>query len=926
MSNDGSPESATRNGARLSVRWARWIFQRMARLALPASLHEEYGEEMRSAFATMAARAWETGGTLGVLRVLVLACMDLVRRAPAERDARRHAAGWPAPERGSAMTTAVRTLVHEARLAARSLAKRPAFTFVAAATLALGIGANVAIFTVVDSVLIRPLPYPRSDELVTIQHHAPGINLPTVENSAGTIELYKRFGRAFQELGAYTVDAQNLTGDIVPVRVQVLHVTPSLLHVLGVRAALGRVFAADDSAAGAPPVAMLTYTAWQSNFGGSRDVVGRRVHLNGVSTEIVGILPEHFVFPQRPKVHLILPLSIDQKDGFGAFGTRVIARLAPGADVAAAQREATALQPRITELFPDVTPDLLKRIGWSASVTSLRDAVVGDARTTLWVVMGAVGFLLLVACASVANLFLVRAEGRTRDVGVRLALGASARDIAAMHLSESLLLATVGGAWGLVVAYVAVHAIVAAGPANLPRLEDVRIDTTVIAFTVLVSVAAGVLFGVLPMRLRLRQPMSGLLSDGRGRTAGRDRQRLRKGMIVAQIALALMLLTGSGMLLRSFIRLRAADPGIEPQDAAAIGVSLGENPALASDPAGRTAEHAKQAIVYQRIMREVGQLPGVRAVGATNALPLDPEAMNGASLRIRSRPQADSAIPRVAMYVGVAGDYLQAIGTRVLRGRALDWSDVDHARPVALVNRTFEHQFLNDNALGEQIRFGDDSTWLTIVGIAEDVHTISIRNDVTPLAYLPITASVHGLHIATMQIVVRTSGEAASVVPTVRNAVRSAYPEVPITSARTMESVVDASMADTSFTVAILTIAAVVSLLLGAIGLYGVIGYVVTQRTREFGIRIALGAAPHAVRRMVLRQGLVLAGIGIVLGLAGAAAVTRSLRSLLYGVTTTDPVSFVVGSVVLVTVAAIAAYLPALRASAVSPSRALSEE
>jgi putative ABC transport system permease protein len=331
-------------------------------------------------------------------------------------------------------------------------------------------------------------------------------------------------------------------------------------------------------------------------------------------------------------------------------------------------------------------------------------------------------------------------------------------------------------------------------------------------------------------------------------------------------------------------------------------------------------------LVYERIMREIARLPGVRSVGATNALPLDPNAVNGGSFTIRSQPRPDSAIPQVAMYSGVAGDYLQAVGTRLLRGRALDWSDVDHARPVTLVNRTFEHRFLNDNALGEQIRFGDDSTWMTIVGVVGDVHTFGVREDVTPMAYMPITASVHGLHIPSMDIIVRTAGHAASIVPAARAAVRRAYPEVPITNARTMQSVVDASMAETSFTVTILTIAALVSLLLGAIGLYGVIGYVVTQRTREFGIRIALGAAPGAVRRMVLRQGMVLAVVGIVLGLAGAAAVTRTLRSLLYGVTATDPVSFIVGSAVLLAVAAVAAYLPAMRASAVSPSEALSEE
>ncbi len=916
----------TRARAPAHVRWACAIFDRVLRLLAPM-LREEYGDEMRDAFAALAVRASEVSGTRGVLRVLAGACVDIARRAPAERRLqRRRYAPWMGAEPQPRPWSALRSLGHEVHLAGRSLSKRPGFTFVAAATLALGIGANVAIFTVVDSVLIRPLPYPEPDRLVVIQHHAPAIDLATIENSAGTITLYERFGRAFDELGAYVVDQRNVTGDVAPARVEILQVTPSLLHVLGAHAAMGRVFSAEDSASGAPPVALLTHAGWQANFGGARDIVGRTVRLDGVRTEIVGVLPSRFVFPAHPHIDLVLPLSINGSDGFGSFGTRVVARLAPGVELATAQREVTALQARITELYPDVTPDFLRRAGWSATVRPLRDTVVGDARNTLWIVMGAVGFLLLVACASVVNLFLVRAEGRAREVGVRLALGASARDIAAMQLSESLLLAVVGGVWGLVVAYIAVHAIVAAEPAQLPRLEDVRIDGAVLIFTALVTVAAGMLFGLLPMRFRARRSLSGLLTEGRGRTTGRDRQRLRKVMIVAQIALALMLLTGSGMLLRSFIHLRAADPGIDPRGAVAVGVSLGQDPALPAGSPASVAARARDALIYQRMMREIGQLPGVRAVGATNALPLAPTAVNGGSFSVRSHPRPDSALPQVAMYTGVAGDYLRAVGTPLLRGRALDWSDVEHARPVALVNQTLERQFLNGNALGEEIRFGDDSTWMRVVGVVRDVHTFGLREEATPMAYLPATASVHGMYIATMDIVVRTTGAPTSIVPAIRAAVRSAYPQVPITSARTLQSVVDESMADTSFTVAILAIAAVVSLLLGAIGLYGVIGYVVTQRTREFGIRIALGAAPGAVRRMVLVQGLVLAVVGIVLGLAGAAATTRTLRSLLYGVTTTDPVSFVVGSTVLLAVAAIAAYLPARRASTVSPAQALNEE
>jgi len=794
--------------------------------------------------------------------------------------------------------------------AARALARRPAFAIVAALTLALGIAANVAIFAVINGVLLRPLPYPESEAIVSIQHHAPGLNLPDLENSPGTLALYRNHARSFSSIAAIRETSRNLTGGIQPVRVQAAEVSPSWFDVMQVQPLRGRRFVEADADTLAPAVAVLTYEGWQAQFGGREDVLGSLVEIDGESTEVIGILPERAY--TKPDMSVLLPSFMDPDGPMGAFGIIGIARLAPGVTLEAARAEVTQLQARIPEQSKgEMTREVLQSFGWSASLQTLRERITGDVRPALLVVLGTVAFLLLVACASVANLFLVRAESRQRESGLRLALGASRGRLAASFLSESMLLGIAGGVIGMILAAFGVRALIAAAPPELPRLHEVSVDATVLGFALVLSVFAGLLFGLLPLPQQLGAPLQQLVRDGRG-SAGRDRQRVRKTLIVAQIALALVLLTGSMLMLRSFQQLRSVDPGLEPTGALTMGVSMGD---------GVTRLEATQG--YQRITDEAAALPGVAYAGVVNALPLDPDGTNGGSFLIESRPRAEDAIPPVAFYSAVSAGYFEAIGTTLQQGRSVERADIEQARPVVWVSESFARDFLDGNALGERIRPDNASDWMEVVGVVRDVRTFGLREPIRPMMYIPMTLSIGTMQVASMTLVMRTDGDPAALAPAARAAVQRAEPNVPITTARTMSAVVRESMADTAFTTTILMIAAIVALALGAIGLYGVIGYIVAQRTQEIGVRIAIGATPREVRRMVLRDGLVLAFLGIVIGTAGAAVLTRTLESVLYEINRLDPLTFVVVPVVLLVTSAIAAWVPARRAAGIAPLEAL---
>jgi putative ABC transport system permease protein len=895
-----------------SVRFALRLFQWCLRM-LPEPLRRDFGVEIGADFRELAKGAHGRGGALAVLLVLLRSTVDVLLRSLSERWVSDHES-FSEAERRLSLGERIMLLGQELRLALRGIIRRPGFTTVAVLTLALGIGANVAIFAVVNAVLIRPLPYTASERIVWFNHHAPGLNLPEMESSAGTITLYRELAKSYESIAAIVVGETNLSGTADPARITVLRTTPSIFDVLRLRPEMGRRLIESDAARGAPRVALLSYRGWQTHFGGARDVIGRTIRLDDEVTEIVGVMPKHFAHP-TPEIEVVVPMLVAREDGFSAFGIGAIARLAPGATLEAARAEAIRLQPRISELYPDVKAEFLKKAGWRVTVVSMRDRLVGDAETALWIVLGTVGFLLLVACASVANLFLVRAEGRQREVGIRFALGATRSRVASTFLSESLVLGIAGGAWGLLLAFLGVRAIVAAAPPQLPRVQEISVDLRVMLFAAAVSIAAGLVFGILPLPGQMRRPLHGLARAGRGHTIGRDRQRVRKALIVTQIALAVVLITGSGLMLRSFNRLRAVDPGIRPDGVLTLGVSIGEQ-----------IEKPRAAAAYQRMVDEMRSTPGARYAAVTNSLPLRSDGINGGSFFIKSKPRAEGTLPPVAMYSVVSDGFFQTMGIPIHQGRGIERADHENKRSVAVVNESFARSFLDGKAMGEFISFGDDSVWIEIVGVVGDVRTFGLREEIRPTAYLPMTTHIETARIGLMYLVARTDSDPIALVPSARAVVRRVAPATPVTTARTMNDVLRESVADTSFTTTILLIAALVALALGAIGLYGVIGYVVSQRTQEIGVRIALGAIPSQVRTMVLRQGLVLAGVGVALGLGAAVALTRVLQSLLFEVDSRDPLTFALVPAVMLTVSGIAAYLPARRASSVSPLEAIRAE
>jgi putative ABC transport system permease protein len=806
------------------------------------------------------------------------------------------------------MTRMFRDGLTELRLAARALAKRPGYACVASFTLALGIGASLAIFTVVNTVLIRPLPYPDSHRIVEVRHHAPGLNMPDLESSPGLIQRYRQSARTLTPMAAYSNRRLNLAGSGSPERVSAVAVTPELFDVLATRPILGRPFHDADARQGAPLVTILTYDMWQTRFGADPGAVGRSLQLDGRTAEVVGVMPRGFLFPSRD-TRLLVPLPLDPKDGFGSFGIFGLARVRPGVTLDAARNEVNQLQQRIPEWFPGLTKETLDGFHWSVTVEPLLDRVVNRVAPTLWILLGTVALVLLVAGANVANLFLVRAESRQREIAVRAALGASRGRIAGTFLAESVVLALIGGTIGLLLSAAGTRLLVAYGPAQLPRLHEVRMDARVFLFAAALSALTALALGMLPaVRLARRSFATAIREPGRGVTAGRDRHRVRQLLIVAQVAMALVLLVASGLMVRSAARLNAIDPGFRPDGLLVVGVSLGDE-----------RDRARAVTFYHQVLDGMARVPGVTAVGGASNLPIAATGLNGASFKIRSRPRPENQVLPVTFYSAVTAGYFETLGVPLLEGRAPELADAANARPVAWVNQTCAREFLGGHAIGESIHLQDP--WLEIVGVVGDMRTMGLREPVRPMVYVPPSNAAASLDV--LYSVIRTSSAPASLAPALRTAVDRVNASVPLTTLQTMTEIVAASVVQASFTLTLLAIAAGIALALGVVGLYGAISYIVSDRTAEIGIRVALGASPAAVRAMVLRQGLGVALAGIAVGLWVASLTTRLMGSLLFEISPRDPITFGTVACVLVAVSALAILVPARRAAGIDPLNAL---
>jgi putative ABC transport system permease protein len=808
-------------------------------------------------------------------------------------------------------------MFNELRFAVRALLRTPGFTLVALVTLALGIGATTAVFTLVDSVLLRPLPYPESDRIVSVRHEGRGgeDDLPI---SPGMYLLYRDHARSLASIALHSNAVMNITDETDAERVIGQSVTPSFHEVLRMTPALGRPFRAEDGEAGAAPVVILSHTYWQSRFGGDPAVVNTSIVMNGVSREIVGVMPRGFSFPDDD-ARFWVPMTINPATApLANFGPNGIARMTDGATVETVHAELQGIIARLDELVPDDdgVVGFLREVRLASAVTTLKETVVGDLNRVMWTLLGMVGFVLLIACANVANLMLVRAEGRQRELAVRQALGANRVALARPFLAESLSLGVAGGVLGVGVAAAAVRATTALAPANLPRMWEVGIDPRVLAFAASISLLAALVFGVFPA-LRYRGDLSGALKEGgvRGGTAGRERHRVRNTLVIAQVTLALVLLVGSGLMFRSFLALMAVDPGFRQDGVLAVQLSV---------PTGEVAEPAAVAEFYRQLSERIAAQPGVVSVGAITGVPFSGQ-LGFIAHSIDDRPTGPGELPPMAHVINVDHGYFDVLGIGVVEGRALTADDGAHRFRGAVVSEAYARRHWPDGgAIGRRIGVGGGDPW-EIVGVVANARYRGLREEAEEMMYVPMTVGPAETPqaVRTRELLVRVSGEPMAYLAMVRREVRELNPRIPLSNPRSMNEVMRTAAAQTSFTMAVLGSASIVAMLLGLVGIYGVVSYVVSQRTREVGVRMALGATRASVRGMVVRHGLFLAGIGIAVGLALAFGASRVMESLLFGVSARDPLTYGAVAVALVVIAWLASWIPAQRAASVDPAIAL---
>lgn len=807
------------------------------------------------------------------------------------------------------------------RYALRTLLKRPAFTAVTVGTLALGIGANTAIFSVVDGVLLEALPYSESDRLVAVSHAAPGLDLPSLPSATGIHLITREESRTLQETALYQTSSATLTGDGAPERIRVGRATPSLFRVLRVGAARGRTFTPEEGLPGAERVVILSHGLWSERFGSDPAVVGTTVRLDGTARQVIGVMPEGFAFPD-PEVRLWTPIRIDPaQTSFGGFNFPAIARLADGVEVADARAELGRLLGRLPERFEGLTARMIENTGLAVEVDPYLDVVVGDVRTALWILLGTVGFVLLIACANVANLLLVRAESRQKEVAIRTAMGGDRKHLFGQFLAESGILAGAGAVLGLILAHQGIRALLTFGPENLPRVEGIDLDGTVLAFTAGISVVAALVFGLIPLIRSRASSTAGILRDGsRGSTEGRAGHRARKLLVISQVAFALILLVGSGLMVRSFQSLRDVDPGFSSESVLTFRVDL---------PGAGYPDVAATAAFHQEFLDRVKELPGVEVAGVTSHIPLT--GFNAVDpLMVEGRPQDPDEVPPVVASRAATPGFFEALDIPVYRGRGLERRDAESRAPVVLLSRKAVDVFFEgQEPLQREVAQGtptDHADWSRIVGVVGDIHWESLTEPAMPTMYYPVQPA-DGVNrswlVRSMAYVVKTSVPPTSIVPAVRRTLAELDPDLPLAGVRTMEDVTRDAQSQMAFTMLLLGIAAGVGLLLGSVGLYGVLSFVTAQRTREIGVRLALGADGPSVRRMVVAQGLAVTGAGVVVGLLGAFLLSRLMESVLYGVSATDPVTFAVVPAVLLLVSWAATWVPARRAARTDPARAL---
>ena len=804
------------------------------------------------------------------------------------------------------------SLLRDLKFSVRSLLKRPALAIIAIVTLAIGIGANSAIFSVVNALLLKPLPFPDPDRIVALWDKVPSRGVERNEVTVANYLDWRAQNRTFEQLGMYRWWSTNLTGADSPERVQGFQVTPNFLDIVGVKPLLGRGFSGDEDQPGKDAVALLTYSLWQRRFGGDPNIVNKTIETNGVVRTVIGVMPPEFNYPKGAEIYAPLTITPELARNRSNHGYLGIGRLKPGVSLPGARADLDTIASQLERQYPETNT------GRGVVIYPILEDTVRMYSTALWVMMAAVGFVLLIACANVANLMLARATGRQREIAVRSALGASRFRIIWQLLTESVLLGVVGGALGILVGYWSVDAIRAANPGEAARFapgwNHLGINPSVLIFTLLLSVVSGVLFGLAPAWQRSKPDLNSSLKDG-GRQGTTGSHRLRGLLVVSEVALSLMLLISAGLLIRSFLQLVKTDPGFNSDSLLTMNLVL---------PAAKYKDEPQRAAFYSELLRRVEALPGVELAAAINHLPLGGNN-SSTSFLIEGLPDPPPGQETSGRYRVCTPNYFKAMGIPVLRGRAFTDQDRAGSPPVIIVNETLARKYWpNTDAVGKRMRYTgplEQNPWMQVVGVAKDVkHEMN----------LPITEDFYVPHAQdawlSMVLVAKTKVDPAAMAAPIRQQVWSIDKDQPVFDVKTMRDVRAISLTLYSFSSVMLSIFAGVALLLAAIGIYGVMSYAVTQRTQEIGIRMALGARAADVLKLVVRNGMSLAVIGAVVGLAGAYALTRLLASLLVGVTPTDSFTFLTVTFGLLLIALLACYIPARRATKVDPLVALRYE